>query len=96
MAIDYTNSNKPWNQPDSLHSQSGFNQYQAAIQSVGGILECYDTDRKIPVYGFGGIPHYMNEQYVSHCFPLNGNAHNPEIQGIQNVLNTYRQTIQVS
>jgi len=31
MAIDYTASNKPWTQPDSLHSIDGFNQYQAAI-----------------------------------------------------------------
>jgi hypothetical protein len=29
------------------------NQYEAAIQSVGSILEMYDSDKQIPVFGFG-------------------------------------------
>ena len=60
MAIDYTASNRPWNQPDSLHYISGTNQYLEAISQVGSILECYDSDKKIPVFGFGGIPLYMH------------------------------------
>jgi len=30
------------------------NQYDRAMRAVGGILENYDTDKKFPLYGFGG------------------------------------------
>jgi hypothetical protein len=60
MAIDYTNSNKPQILPDSLHYiNGGINQYQMAIQTIGSILECYDSDKKVAVYGFGGVPYFM-------------------------------------
>ena len=32
----------------------------------------------------------MNETQVSHCFPLNGNWANPEIVGVDGVLEAYR------
>ena len=36
--------------------------------SISQILLCYDSDKKIPCYGFGGkLP---GTQQVSHCFPL--------------------------
>ena len=45
-----------------------------AIQQVGAVLTPYDTDQKIPVYGFGArLP---PSGAVSHCFPLNGNVQN--------------------
>jgi len=54
----------------------------------------YDYDKKISVYGFGGIPRFMGATTVSHCFPLNGNLQNPEIDGgIEPVLNLYRQSL---
>jgi hypothetical protein len=37
----------------------GYNQYEHAIRAIGSILECYDSDRLIPVYGFGGGPKFM-------------------------------------
>lgn len=40
---------------------------------VGGTVVQYDYDKKIPVFGFGGIPKFMGTNTVSHCFPLNGN-----------------------
>ena len=62
MAIDYTNSNKPQIQPDSLHYIGGAtNQYQTAIQTIGGILECYDSDKNFAVFGFGGVPYFMQQ-----------------------------------
>lgn len=71
VAIDFTQSNGDPRHPQSLHykNPSGENDYTRAIRSVGNILQCYDTDKKFPVYGFGGK---VNGQ-VSHCFALNGN-----------------------
>jgi hypothetical protein len=60
VAIDFTGSNGDPKLPTSLHYRdpSGMtrNQYQAAIEAVGGVLEYYDTDKIFPVYGFGGCP----------------------------------------
>ena len=92
VAVDFTASNGDPNQQHSLHSQSGMNQYIQAISSVGAILEQYDSDRKYPVYGFGGQL-FENMTKASHCFALNGNIFNPECLGIQGVLNTYRNSI---
>jgi hypothetical protein len=71
VAIDFTQSNGDPRHPQSLHyrNPSGENDYTRAIRSVGNILQCYDTDKRFPVYGFGGK---VNGQ-VSHCFALNGN-----------------------
>jgi len=30
------------------------NEYLSAIQSVGNILQYYDSDKEIPVFGYGG------------------------------------------
>jgi hypothetical protein len=79
VAIDFTGSNGEINDPKSLHYMNAFNQYEQAIQAVGAILEPYDTDKMFPVYGFGGIPRFMGEVNVNHCFPLNGNYGNPEV-----------------
>ena len=35
----------------------------------------------------------MNETEVSHCFPLNGSLDNPEIVGIDGVLEKYRENV---
>jgi hypothetical protein len=42
------------------------------------------------VFGFGGIPRHLGINSVSHCFAMNGNASNPAIFGIENILGTYR------
>jgi hypothetical protein len=36
----------------------------------------------------------MGYNDVSHCFPLNGNINNPEIQGTENILQQYREKLQ--
>jgi len=59
---------------------------------VGSIVEPYDADKSFPVFGFGGIPRHMGINSTSHCFALNGNAANPEIFGIANIIETYRAT----
>jgi hypothetical protein len=61
------------------------------IQSVGTILECYDSDKMIPLLGFGanipGIPKVVN------CFAMNGNIFNPEVVGVKGALETYSKCI---
>ena len=45
-----------------------------AIKEICNILLNYDADKKIPVFGFGGIPEGKEE--VSHCYPLTGDMEN--------------------
>ena len=64
-----------------------------AIQSVGNILQFYNTDKQIQLYGFGGaIPPYNNR--ASHCFALNGDIFNPRVNGLDQVIATYQNAIQ--
>ena len=89
IGIDFTGSNGDPTKPFSLHylgAQS--NSYEIAIQSCGNIVAYYDYDQLFPAYGFGG--RFCQNNTVSHCFPLNMNMENPEIQGIDGVLAAYR------
>ena len=52
------------------------------------MLEFYDRDRLFPCYGFGAA--LGPGSAASHCFPLNGNPHNPEVAGVQGILQAYR------
>ncbi|KAF9955530.1 Copine-5 [Mortierella alpina] len=87
VAIDFTQSNGDPKSPQSLHykNPTGENDYTRAIRSVGNILQCYDTDKLIPAFGFGGR---LGGQ-VSHAFPLNGNPNNPEVYGVDGLLAAY-------
>ena len=92
VAIDYTLSNKEQN----LHGDgsSETHEYVIALKKVTDILlpKPYDRDNQIRLFGFGGIPKGMKE--VSHCFPLNGNNDNPEVEGgVDNILELYTRTI---
>ena len=93
MAVDYTASNGEPTQPNSLHYLGPNNQYESAIFNVGQVVEPYDSDRQFPVFGFGGIPRHMGLNAVSHCFAMNGNMAMPNIEGIQQIVGTYRQTL---
>ncbi|KAG0335537.1 Copine-8 [Podila horticola] len=92
VAIDFTQSNGDPRHPQSLHykNPSGENDYTRAIRSVGNILQCYDTDKKFPVYGFGGRVNGA----VSHCFALNGNPQYPEVDGVDGILAAYWHALQ--
>ena len=62
-----------------------------AIQSVGHIIEDYDSDKLFPVLGFGArIP---PDGRVSHDFFVNGHDSNPYCQGIPGVLSAYKSCI---
>ena len=94
IAIDYTASNNE--NPIPLHNISeGYqNDYEKAIISCWRIIAPYDFDKLFPVYGFGGIPlgpgNLTNS--VSHCFNINFKK-DPNIQGINNIITTYRQSL---
>ncbi|KAG0327099.1 hypothetical protein BGZ99_008314 [Dissophora globulifera] len=87
VAIDFTASNGDPRKPTSLHfrNPTGENEYTRAIRSVGDILQCYDTDKKFPVYGFGG---HVNGG-THHAFPLNGNPNSPEVHAVEGILESY-------
>ena len=90
MAIDFTASNGSPSSKSSLHyhDPSGANnQYQEAIKQVGNIVLEYDTDKTIPVYGFGA----QVDGKTTHCFPLDRN--NPAVYGVQGVLAAYKKTL---
>merc|ERR1719317_833426 len=90
VAIDFTGSNGNPNQPSSLHYRDPTgrpNQYQTAIQSVGEIIQDYDSDKMFPALGFGArIP---PNREVSHEFFLNLSGENPFCNGIDGLLSAY-------
>jgi len=92
VAVDFTASNGDPRNPTSLHhiDPSHPNQYEMAIHAVGSIVASYDRDGMIPAYGYGGR---MPDGNVSHCFALNGNPSNPEVPGIQGLLDAYHMAI---
>jgi hypothetical protein len=50
------------------------NQYQQAIFSIAQILMNYDSDKRIPAFGFGATTNFNGiKTPVSHCFALSGN-----------------------
>ena len=93
IAIDYTKSNGFPSDPKSLHyiKAEGGNDYEKAIKSCGKIIAYYDYDNLFPVYGFGGI--LPNSNNASHCFNINFNDDNPEIQTLENVIKYYKESL---
>ncbi len=96
LAIDFTGSNLDWKDPESLHTLDMSkwechclerNQYIQAIHAVGNILQAYDTDKNIPVFGYGAKLPFMRD--AQHCFALNGNIFAPEVYTIANVERLY-------
>jgi hypothetical protein len=56
----------------------------------------YDADKMVPLYGFGAkvlMPMFNTQGAVHHCFPLNGQIHNPEVFQLDGLLSTYRNAI---
>ena len=92
VAIDFTGSNGIPTSPNSLHYLGpNANQYETAIRACGDIVAYYDYDQKFPAFGFGGK--FYGNPVVDHCFPLNGNPNDPEIYGIDGILQTYRNVL---
>ena len=92
VAIDFTGSNGNPSQPNSLHYiGTNSNSYEVAIRSCGNIVAYYDYDQLFPAFGFGG--RFCGSQKASHCYPLNMNFNDPNIQGIEGILQAYRNMI---
>jgi hypothetical protein len=95
VAVDFTASNGDPRDTRSLHFVDPYNPhtdnnaYIQAMTSVGQVLECYDTDKQFPVYGFGG----RVGPTVSHCFALNGRDEAPEVVGLEGILGVYKHAI---
>ena len=94
VAIDFTRSNGPPNQPNSLHYLGAQRtQYEIAIEACGNIVGYYDYDQKFPAFGFGAK--FYGNANIDNCFPLNGNPSDPEIQGIDGILQAYREVLNI-
>ena len=95
VAIDYTQSNGHRDHPTSLHYQQKGkpSPYERAMRAVGNVLEYYDKKRSFPVYGFGGVPSFVEEECNEWCFPLTGVDELPEIRCIEGVIELYRHTL---
>ncbi|XP_071174493.1 copine-8-like isoform X2 [Mytilus edulis] len=93
VAIDFTASNGNPSQSTSLHYLNPYqpNQYSAAIQAVGEIIQDYDSDKQFPVLGFGAK---LPDGSVSHEFPLTFNPQNPYCAGLQGILSAYYNALQ--
>ena len=92
VAIDFTASNGAPNNEKSYHFLgSEKTQYEIAIKSCGDIVAKYDFDQKFPAFGFGGK--FNKNPVTSHCFPLNNNPDDPEIKGIDGILEAYRKVL---
>jgi len=98
VAIDFTQSNgEPYN-PSSLHAMNrdgSLNEYQRALRGISDILLDYDSDKRIPMYGFGGIPNFPNLMCdrVNHCFALTGNEAEPYAYGFEGMMETYKNAL---
>ena len=90
VAIDFTGSNGNPKSPQSLHYQdpSGRpNQYVTAINSVGGIVQDYDSDKMFPSLGFGArVP---PTGMVSHEFFLTLDPARPFCAGVDGIVSAY-------
>ena len=95
VAIDFTGSNGNPMKPTSLHfmGSSRPNKYIEVLRAVVSILAPYDSDQKIPCYGFGAKLPIDNFAAAHMCFPLNGNADSPEITGLEEIVSAYQSTL---
>ena len=92
IAIDYTASNGLASDNNSLHYCEGrVNEYESVIRMLGGIVSDYDSDKRFPVFGFGGYPAWLNR--ISHDFALNRNDEDPYIHSYEEIIRTYKSTL---
>jgi len=103
FAIDFTGSNGLKSLPTSLHYNSPdynpnnfntLNQYEKAISAIGSVLEPYDSNRFMEVYGYGGK--FFNKKDVEFDCALTGNPNNPSVPGVAGILSAYHQALQTA
>ena len=91
--VDFTGSNGNPEYSSSLHYiNNSQNQYLSAITEISKILLNFDTDKQVPMFGFGAvIPNYSND--TSHCFAMNGNIFRPEVNELSGITDCYQQIL---
>jgi hypothetical protein len=70
-----------------IHPDGSKNDYEKAISAIVGILEKYDTDKQLAVFGFGA----KYGGVVRHCFQCGPTA---EVHGVNGVLDAYHAVFQ--
>ena len=93
FAIDYTNSNKEYKNPKSLHyigDPDKLNPYEHCLRCFGELVGSYDFEHKIAMFGYGGIIPSTGE--TSHCFPISL-TNSPIAMGIDAAIKQYKDSL---
>lgn len=92
IGVDFTASNREPTDPNSLHFLGNSqNEYQKAMISCANILQHYDYDKKVPLFGFGAIP--KGGSKAEDIFPLNF-SNNPEVSSLEEMMSVYINAVQ--
>ena len=94
VAVDFTASNRPPDNPQSLHYMGNPDrpsQYWQALNAVGRVLEGYIPDGYMTALGFGGILPGMGDT-PSFDFALTGQP-DPRVRGVGGLLEAYETAI---
>ena len=92
FGIDFSGENVNNYLKNHYIQENTWNEYEKAIYLCGNILGYYDYDQKYPTFGIGAINKFISSQNTPSFFNLNL-TNNPEIEKIDNVINTYRKCI---
>jgi len=100
FAVDFTNSNGATVDKTSLHYINpqydptnfySMNDYQKAISAIGYVIEPYDSNRLMGVYGYGGC--FYGREDPHFAFPLTNDETKPNVLGTRGVLDVYTQAL---
>ena len=93
FAIDFTNSNLVYTNPNSLHyigNHEKLNPYENCLRCFGELISSYDFNHKIALHGFGAIIPSTGD--TSHCFPVSLTK-DPIANGIEEAIKQYREAL---
>ena len=93
FAIDFTNSNLVYTNPNSLHyigNNEKLNPYENCLRCFGELISSYDFNHKIALHGFGAIIPSTGD--TSHCFPVSLTK-DPIANGIEEAIKQYREAL---
>jgi hypothetical protein len=98
IAIDFTSSNGPITNPESLHyrGEGRRSLYEIALSEVVLIVLDYDYDKKVPLYGFGAKVNYKEVNtgsQTTHLFPLNGLEEEHDVHDFSGILQAYSECL---
>lgn len=95
-SIDFTSSNGHPSKNTSLHfinTNGKNNQYQESLYQIFSVIEPYDCDKQIPVYGFGASGPDLGYSNASHLFQLSGKESSPNVTGTSGVMELYLKSL---